>query len=422
MNLLNILLICITGSTFCNAVDVIRAAENHIHFQYQIDTSLFTSSAQPNIQFRASVRHMPDLPNWLRLEQSSPKKPAFLYGTPTAADVGEVFLELIGWNKDDYNTTKKIMRITIQPQQASPVKYQTDFKIANFNLADFLGGQNKLSFSQKVQRIWPNAYRVTKVDKTTNRPGGRFTPTGTKEGVFITIGAENTQPTALKQAKYCNGQKPNPASAPVYTEFSTGEFNISWCHLSMIELSLTSSGQQATQKDPSAVFEKTTYVAVPYDDTRKTDLADWIYVSIPILLGLIFIIILTYIMCCKREGVSKRNAMTPSDQLQHHQSLRRATYRMRTMNSKNEPEEAPPSDPSYSYGRLDENGFTSTPKQGGAERNPSHSLPSTPGTNQRSAIPPPYRMPPTMPSDQASDTDSVPSRPPPYKKPEEGRW
>ena len=38
-----VVLICITGSTFCNAVDVIRAAENHIHFQYQIDTSLFTS-------------------------------------------------------------------------------------------------------------------------------------------------------------------------------------------------------------------------------------------------------------------------------------------------------------------------------------------------------------------------------------------
>ena len=62
------------------------------------------------------------------------------------------------------------------------VKYQVDFKITNFDLADFLLAKKYSSFSQSVQSVWPNAYLVTKIDKTVNRPGGRYTPTGVKEG------------------------------------------------------------------------------------------------------------------------------------------------------------------------------------------------------------------------------------------------
>ena len=54
----------------------------------------FTAS-NPNVQFRASVDGMPDLPKWLLLEQKSPLHPGFLYGTPGEKDVGEVYLEVI---------------------------------------------------------------------------------------------------------------------------------------------------------------------------------------------------------------------------------------------------------------------------------------------------------------------------------------
>lgn len=62
--------------------------------------------------------------------------------------------------------------------------------------------------------------------------------------------------------------------------------------------------------------------------------------------------------------------------MEHHRSLRRATYRMRNMNS-NAPAEEAPNDGSYSYGRLDDDGFGHTPKQSrqGSNRNPGHSLP-----------------------------------------------
>eukprot|EP00794_Sanderia_malayensis_P016974 gene16974-18685_t len=371
---------------------------------------------------------MPDLPSWLKLEQKSPGKPAFLYGTPQDKDIGQVFLEVIAWNKDDYSTVKKFMRITIGAKPASQVKYQTDFKVTNFDLADFLLGKKYEAMVQIVRKNWPNAHQVTDIDKTTNRPGGRFTPTGFKEGVFITVASENIQPIGLKQAKYCPGQTANPQSSLVHSSFIDTEFAISWCRLSFIELTLTSTGQQASTKDSKASFEESTYLSVPLNNDRQSIASDRFYVLIPVILGAIFLIVLTYVMCCKREGLSKRNAMTPREQLQHHESLRRATYRMRTMNSKDhddgEDGAAGPSNGTYSYGRLDDDTFNNPePKRDEKpERsNPSHSL--TPGANQRS-VPPPYRMPPTMPSDQVSDTDSVPSRPPPYKKPEqdEGRW
>ena len=65
------------------------------------------------------------------------------------------------------------------------------------------------------------------------------------------------------------------------------------------------------------------------------------------------------------------------EQLQHHQSLRRATYRMRTMNSKDiaEEDEAPPADGTYSYGRLEEDGYTPAQKREPSDRNPANSLP-----------------------------------------------
>ena len=67
------------------------------------------------------------------------------------------------------------------------MKYQVDFKISNFDLADFLLRDKYRSFAQEVQDIWTNAYIVTKIDKTVNRPGGRYTPTGVKEGLVFEV-------------------------------------------------------------------------------------------------------------------------------------------------------------------------------------------------------------------------------------------
>ena len=66
------------------------------------------------------------------------------------------------------------------------MKYQVDFKISNYDLSDFLLKEKYLSFSQSVLSVWTNAYLVTKIDKTVNRPGGRYTPTGVKEGFVYT--------------------------------------------------------------------------------------------------------------------------------------------------------------------------------------------------------------------------------------------
>ena len=57
-----------------------------------------------------------------------------------------------------------------------------DFKISNFDLSDILLNGKYQLFTQSVQSIWNNGYLVTKIDKTVNRPGGRYTPTGVKEG------------------------------------------------------------------------------------------------------------------------------------------------------------------------------------------------------------------------------------------------
>lgn len=71
-----------------------------------------------------------------------------------------------------------------------------------------------------------------------------------------------------------------------------------------IELALTTSGNKVpATKDPKDTFDEMSYATVAYDTSRSNVSSDWVYVLIPVLIGLIFITVLTVIMCCKREGL-----------------------------------------------------------------------------------------------------------------------
>jgi len=46
------------------------------------------------ITFQAHLRDHPDLPRWLRYIQRDPHQPGYLYGCPTAAEVGTHAIEV----------------------------------------------------------------------------------------------------------------------------------------------------------------------------------------------------------------------------------------------------------------------------------------------------------------------------------------
>lgn len=46
------------------------------------------------ITFQAHLRDHPDLPRWLRYIQRDPHQPAYLYGCPTATEVGTHIIEV----------------------------------------------------------------------------------------------------------------------------------------------------------------------------------------------------------------------------------------------------------------------------------------------------------------------------------------
>lgn len=56
----------------------------------------------------------------------------------------------------------------------------------------------------------------------------------------------------------------------------------------------------------------------------------------PSAVALVLFLILAYIMCCRREGVEKRNMQTPDIQLVHHSAIQKSTKELRDMSKNRE--------------------------------------------------------------------------------------
>lgn len=61
-----------------------------------------------------------------------------------------------------------------------------------------------------------------------------------------------------------------------------------------------------------------------------------ITLAVPSAVALVLFLILAYIMCCRREGVEKRNMQTPDIQLVHHSAIQKSTKELRDMSKNRE--------------------------------------------------------------------------------------
>ena len=69
------------------------------------------------IEFVASIAGMPDLPVWMHYRHLNGSE-AYLYGSPSETDDGDIEIEVIAINQYNYDTTKDVMKFRITKRES----------------------------------------------------------------------------------------------------------------------------------------------------------------------------------------------------------------------------------------------------------------------------------------------------------------
>ncbi|XP_067825084.1 epsilon-sarcoglycan isoform X2 [Heptranchias perlo] len=298
---------------------------------FQETSGVYTSTP---ITFSASLHDHPDRPRWLRFIQRTAYHDGLLYGTPTLSDVGERIIEITAYNRNTYETMMQNIIFTVKQPRALKLPYQVEFFVKNRDVEEVLPTEVQKHFMDRVESIWrSNHLNIINITSALDRGGRVPLPIqGRKEGVYIKVGSNIPFPSCLeeevKHDEQCNDQL-----GPTNCEDSFGpHFIVDWCSILLIDKSkpdipdadvvpgdgvLTDGGEY---NPPSNFLESRNY----YLDYVVT-------IAVPLAIGLILCLMLAYIMCCRREGVEKRDAKTSDIQLVHHHSIQDNTSELRNM-------------------------------------------------------------------------------------------
>lgn len=364
----------------CRAVNITADATLGIFFQKEILASDFISDPFDPVRFIASKSGSPDLPPWLRFEQKDPTDRAFIYGTPEREVSSQIILEITGWNKKDYTTKRQEMIINIDKSKDIP-QYQAEFLVQNSSIVEFLERDESVSFVGKVERIWrpDGGVKVTSLESKLDRDG-RVPIPPLKEGVYITVGGESYYTVFELEYRGCAGLRDssNQQLEPPY--------DIDWCQFTLMDKSKKAVvvSNATKQEFRGEGFDESTYIAPVYDSSVRDFGIEFLLILIlPLVVVIIIAIILAIVMFCFREGRPKRDAETARQQLSHHDSILRATFRLRQLSHQNGDAAHDGTD----HGPRPKE--TSTPYKQNPPPSQQEYEPETP-----LGAPPPYRMPP----------------------------
>lgn len=373
---LTVLFCCYSGSDHTNV-------HNGVFVRFKIPKPI---NEDEKVSFNFTTEDgYPELPSWLQLEQRTAEDPGYLYGAPQDLDKSAT-VEIIGWNKQDYSTTREIVEFHVTPNENGYPWFQAEFLITNVDFDKFLDQGNHTIIRTIVYNNYWNASDlvVTRVESALSRGGRIPLPNSNKhEGVYVRVGSHKKQSPAV-EAVLQTGKKPTTD----HFLMNRHNYHISWSNFRWIDLrsfpSLAAQRQALLPKD--RIISTVDYVPPKLDDSaRDFKHAFVLIVVIPIIVILVFVLLLSLIMCFGREGREKRDQETSHIQLTHHHNIQRSTLRLREL-SKPADHGQPPSQtpPSQERGR---------PRHGHGEYERVPEELEDYGTDGRH-VPPPYRMPP----------------------------
>ncbi|XP_063896292.1 alpha-sarcoglycan-like isoform X2 [Helicoverpa armigera] len=96
----------------------------------------------------------PELPSWLRYIYSGRHHSGFIFGTPPRGSRGPITLEVIGLNRQDYETRRVLLTLEIQHKEKM-ARHEVELKIDNLNVEDLLD-EHKMTRLKDILRtkLW----------------------------------------------------------------------------------------------------------------------------------------------------------------------------------------------------------------------------------------------------------------------------
>ncbi|XP_052745047.1 uncharacterized protein LOC112053836 isoform X2 [Bicyclus anynana] len=119
------------------------------HVYNAVETEMFAIPISPNLfnwtyqefdqqyRFHASLIGKPELPPWLRYIYSGRHHSGFIFGTPPRSTKSPITLEIIGLNRQDYETRRVLLTLNVTPKD-NMAKHEVELKIDNLNVEDLL--------------------------------------------------------------------------------------------------------------------------------------------------------------------------------------------------------------------------------------------------------------------------------------------
>lgn len=285
----------------CAVVPTTLIAQTGISFTEILDKNNFFPG-QKNVMYSVSLNGMPDLPFWLKLHQQDPFSDAILHGTPSVTDIETVKLEVIAWNKENYETLRKVILISIINFDAASVRHQLEFRITNKDIYDLFAEKSK--FLAEITKLWPSANFVTVLQKPSDRSRGSYPLPGEKEGVFVTVGGRTVVPPSLKQViSNCS------LDSNVKSMFLKAGYNVDWCALKerTVDVENINKGFGDENFQDLDKFDSTTLNTREYQKQGENLTLDIVYVFVPVILGVAFMVVLTCVMCFKTDTTKRKN-------------------------------------------------------------------------------------------------------------------
>ncbi|KAL6474998.1 hypothetical protein MHYP_G00160380 [Metynnis hypsauchen] len=285
--------------------------------------------------FKCNRQLFPDLPRWLRFTQRHPYDNGFLYGTPVQEDLGKNIIEIFVTNKRSYDTFKERLVINVGPV-VKLIPYQAEFFIELREIEKVLPSEVQEEIKQDIQKIW-GTERLDYINITSALDRGGRVPlplAGHYEGVYVKLGSDQPYSKCLRRLQTTAHQRECEAGGKISGDCSACIIPancITWCKSTLIDLSRPVPPPPAPTVG-SGILAWGGEFNPPDSPPERDFIPDYIItVIIPFALALILCLILAYVMCCRREGVQKRDAMTPEIQLYHHHTIHGNSSELRTM-------------------------------------------------------------------------------------------
>ncbi|XP_032499400.1 epsilon-sarcoglycan isoform X2 [Phocoena sinus] len=309
-------------------------------------------------------------------------------------------IEITAYNRRTFETARHNLIINIMSAEDFPLPYQAEFFIKNMNVEEMLASEVLGDFLGAVKNVWQperlNAINITSAldrggrvplpindmkegPKTSgqlcslwvwsrgcfaldtepeakdswmhlawDKAGGKRSRfmfhsghgRAANSGVYVMVGADVPFSSCLREVENPQNQlRCSQEMEPVITcdkKFRT-QFYIDWCKISLVDKTKQVSTYHEVIRGEGILPDGGEYKP-PSDSLKSRDYyTDFlITLAVPSAVALVLFLILAYIMCCRREGVEKRNMQTPDIQLVHHSAIQKSTKELRDMSKNRE--------------------------------------------------------------------------------------